>query len=80
MREISKEESEVFEALIGGKYTNFALMSTEFDGVETAVIVAVSKEGENVMLEPIAILVKPELFDRLVQPDADMGTEKKTLN
>lgn len=81
MREITKEEKNVFEAITSGKYENFVLVSTEFDGVETAVIAAVSQDGEDMRIEPLAILVKPEFFKKLLNPAiTPTNEERKRLN
>lgn len=68
MSPINNEEAEVFEALVSGRYDNFALARTELDGEEVAVIVAITEDDEQFNVAPLAVLVTDELFSRLKDP------------
>jgi len=72
MDKITVQEQDLFQYLISGT-EGLALVKTEFDGVETAVICSVNNaEGEQVDLQPLAILVNDELFSKLKPPAKDV--------
>jgi len=69
-RAITQEEKDNFRALTSGEYTNFGLVNTTLNGVETAVIVAINEEtgdGE-IRMDPLAILINEQIFEMLTDP------------
>lgn len=69
---ITDAHRRIFAALTSGTYGNFGLVSTEFDGVPTAAIVAVTVTGDTIGIAPLAVFVQgsgPDhtLFDRLTE-------------
>lgn len=64
-RALNDSERAVFEAVRDPEYTNFALLNAEMDGRDVAVIVAVTTDGDQYDLGPVAVLVDDEMRDRL---------------
>jgi hypothetical protein len=72
---LTDRETDRFEQLIdllADRFVNArpALLRTELDGREVAVVVAVTEDGEDFRLDPLAVLVDDELNARLTPPDA----------
>jgi len=68
MRSITPEETKKYRHIISGQFSNFVLLSTELEGIETAVIAALNgKEGDYVT-EPLAVLVNKEILGKLKSP------------
>lgn len=72
---LAPEEDELFERTLTLVTTarrdygvRTALVRSAFDGVPVAVIAAVWPNDEGVLIEPLAILVTPELTERLTDP------------
>ena len=78
MRNITQEEAQKFRDITKGKFTNFILLSTEFQGIETAVIASLNGLEGDYTTEPLAILVNKEIFALLKNPGDDL-TEGKNL-
>jgi hypothetical protein len=56
--------------LLGNHFTNArpALLRAELDGREVAVVVAVTEDGEDFVMDPLAVIVDDELNARLAPP------------
>jgi len=72
MRSITDEEAKKFRDITNGHFTNFVLLSTEFQGIETAVIVSLNGLENDYITEPLAILVNKEIFALLKNPGDDL--------
>ena len=57
MTNITNQHREAFEALVSGRYDNFALFSCFVDGHPAAAIVAVNRDGEDYTLAPLFVSV-----------------------
>ncbi len=65
-RPLTSGESRVFNGIRDG--SNIVLMQTQFDGEETAVICAMTGEGDDIHVTPLAVLVTDAMFGRLSAP------------
>ena len=70
MTNITSQHREAFEALVSGRYSNFALFSCFVDGQPGAAIVAVNRDGEDYTIVPLFVSVT----DAMTLTDHD-GTE-----
>ena len=68
MRNIMPEETKKYRHIISGQFSNFVLLSTEFEGIETAVIAALNGTKGNYVTEPLAVLVNKEILKKLKNP------------
>lgn len=68
MRNITQEERKVFRDLISGQFSNFVLLATELDGIETCAIAALNGQEPNYTTKPLAVLVNKEIFPKLRSP------------
>ena len=68
MRDIMPEETKKYRHIISGQFSNFVLLSTEFEGIETAVIAALNGTKGNYVTEPLAVLVNKEILKKLKNP------------
>jgi hypothetical protein len=57
MTNITNQHREAFEALVSGRYSNFALFSCFVDGEPAAAIVAVNRDGAEYTLSPLFVSV-----------------------
>jgi hypothetical protein len=65
-RPLTDDEREIFDAVQNAG--NIALVQTQFDGEETAVIAAVYEDGDERIMEPLAVLVTDAIMARLMNP------------
>lgn len=72
---ISDDQRETFDALTSGDFTNFALISTLFDGEPTVAIAAIVEEGGTYIIQPLYVAVTDTMFDRLTDPAAGLEEE-----
>lgn len=72
MRSVTDESKAVFDSL-GLDFDNFALVSTEVGGIEADCIAALARDGEEITISPILIIVNEALFETLASPDKDLG-------
>jgi hypothetical protein len=74
-RPLTGEETETFTAIQGA--SNIALIQTTFDGQDTAVIASIVQDENNGgMVYPLAVLLTPEMMDKLADPfDEDQGKD-----
>ena len=72
MRNITQEEAQKFRDITKGKFTNFILLATEFQGIETAVIASLNGLEGDYITEPLAVLVNKEIFALLKNPGDDL--------
>lgn len=74
MRALTEAEINLFDALgavMSGEYANArpAVVNTELDGRDVAVVVAVGQEDDgSYLLTPLAVLVDDDLRERLTPP------------
>jgi len=68
MRDITPEETKKYRHIISGQFSNFVLLATEFDGIETAVIAALNGTKGNYVTEPLAVLVNRGILKKLKSP------------
>jgi hypothetical protein len=59
MTNITPEHRAVFEALISGRFDNFALLSCFVAGEPAAAIVAVNRDGEDYTIRPLFVAITP---------------------
>lgn len=57
MTNITAQHQALFEALTSGQYRNFALFSCFVNGAPGAAIVAVNRNGEDFLIEPLFVSV-----------------------
>lgn len=65
---ITAEHRRAFDALASGQYSNFALVSTTFEGEPTAAIAVVTEDGDEFVITPIAVFLTGDMFARLTDP------------
>jgi len=68
MRSITPEETKKYRHIISGRFSNFVLLATELEGIETAVIAALNGTKGNYVTEPLAVLVNKEILGKLKNP------------
>lgn len=62
MTNITPAMKKEFQALVSGKYDNFALFSCFVNGEPSAAIVTVTKEGEDVSFTPLFVSITPQMI------------------
>ncbi len=68
MRSITPEETKKYRHIISGQFSNFVLLSTELEGIETAVIAVLNGTKGDYVTEPLAVLVNREILGKLKSP------------
>ena len=68
MRDITPEETKKYRHIISGQFSNFVLLSTELEGIDTAVIAALNGTQGDYVTEPLAVLVNREILGKLKSP------------
>ena len=68
MRSITPEETKKYRHIISGQFSNFVLLATELEGIDTAVIAALNGKQGDYVTEPLAVLVNKEILGRLKSP------------
>ena len=79
MRSITPEEAKKYRHIISGQFSNFVLLSTELEGIETAVIAALNGEKGDYVTEPLAVLVNKEILGKLKSPGAELIAGKTVI-
>lgn len=72
MRDITQEEAKKFRDLTSGQFSNFVLLATELDGVETSVVASLNGRKGDYVTEPLAVLVNKVIFRKLKSPGDDL--------
>lgn len=72
MRNITPEETKKYRHIISGQFSNFVLLSTELEGIETAVIAALNGTKGDYVTEPLAVLVNKDIFKMLKNPGVEL--------
>lgn len=72
MRSITYEEAKKFRDIISGQFSNFVLLATELDGVETSVIASLNGKKGDYVTKPLAVLVNKAIFRKLKSPGDDL--------
>lgn len=73
-RPLTDYEKDTFSFIQHAHGEDIALVQTAFDGEPTAVIAAVSRDGESYVLSPLAVLVTPGMLPRLTDPTQDASS------
>ena len=68
MRSITEEEKKLFRDLISGQFSNFVLLATELDGIETCTIAALNGKEPDLRTKPLAVLVNKQILRKLKSP------------
>ncbi|MBN1156541.1 hypothetical protein JXA85_02930 [Candidatus Woesearchaeota archaeon] len=68
MRNITQEEAKKYRDITSGQFSNFVLLATELDGIETSVIASLNGRPGDYTTKPLAVLVNKEIFRRLKSP------------
>ena len=79
MRSITPEETKKYRHIISGQFSNFVLLSTELEGIETAVIAALNGTKGDYVTEPLAVLVNKEILRKLKSPGAELIAGKTVI-
>ena len=79
MRDIMPEETKKYRHIISGQFSNFVLLATEFEGIDTAVIAALNGEPGSYITEPLAVLVNKEILRKLKNPGAVLVAGKNVV-
>lgn len=58
---ITPAHKDAFQALVSGRYDNFALFSCFVNGVPASCIVAVKAQGDEVLITPLFVSVTPDM-------------------
>lgn len=58
---ITPAHKDAFQALVSGRYDNFALFSCFVNGVPASCIVAVTAQGDEVLITPLFVSVTPDM-------------------
>ena len=72
MRNITQEEAKKYRDITSGRFSNFVLLATELDGVETSVIASLDGKKGDYTTTPLAVLVNKEIFRKLKSPGATL--------
>ncbi|MBN1156550.1 hypothetical protein JXA85_02975 [Candidatus Woesearchaeota archaeon] len=72
MRNITQEEAKKYRDITSGQFSNFVLLATELDGVETSVIASLDGKPGDYITTPLAVLVNKEIFKKLKSPGATL--------
>ena len=72
MRDIMPEETKKYRHIISGQFSNFVLLSTELEGVETSVIASLNGKKGDYVTKPLAVLVNKEIFKKLKSPGSNL--------
>lgn len=59
---ITSAHTDAFNALTSGDYGNFALFSCFVNGVPASCIVAVTEEGDRILITPLFVSITPEMI------------------
>jgi hypothetical protein len=59
---ITPLHTEVFNAMTSGDYGNFALFSCFVNGAPASCIVAVTEEGDRILITPLFVSITPEMI------------------
>ena len=59
---IMPAHTDVFDALTSGDYGNFALFSCFVNGAPASCIVAVTEEGDRILITPLFVSITPEMI------------------
>jgi hypothetical protein len=70
---ITKEHEDSFNAMVSGKYDNFALFSCFVNGTPTSAIVSINKEGPEYIVVPLFVAITDDM--KITDHD---GTEPRT--
>jgi hypothetical protein len=70
-RALTAEERAVFDAIQNSP--DIALIQTQFDGEETAVIALIIEDNSGYQVHPLAVLVTDAIMDRLTDPTPESG-------
>ena len=68
MRSITDDEKKLFRDLTSGRFSNFVLLATKIDGIETAVIAAMDGREPHITTRPLAVLVNKDILQKLEHP------------
>ena len=79
MRDIMPEETKKYRHIISGQFSNFVLLSTELEGVETSVIASLNGKKGDYVTKPLAVLVNKEIFKKLKSPGSDLIVGKNLI-
>ena len=79
MRSITPEETKKYRHIISGQFSNFVLLATELEGIETAVIATLNGTKGNYVTEPLAVLVNKEILGKLKNPGAVLVAGKSLI-
>ena len=79
MREITQDERKVFRDLIGGQFSNFVLLATELDGIETCTIAALNGQEPDLTTKPLAVLVNKEILQKMKSPGETLVAGKTII-
>lgn len=68
-RPLTEEERETFRYITADSCSpGIALVQTQFDGEETAVIACITEDNGEYQIEPLAVLVTDAIMARLTDP------------
>lgn len=79
MRSITYEETKKFRDIISGQFSNFVLLSTELEGIETAVIASLDGKQGDYVTTPLAVLVNKEIFKMLKSPGSELVVNRNLI-
>jgi len=72
---LNANERKLFNALRDPEYSNFTLLQAEFEGRRATFIVGVTREGDDYLLSPLAVLLNRRLYDRCTCDGKPLGSE-----
>ena len=79
VKSITYEEAKKYRDITSGQFSNFVLLSTELEGVETSVIASLDGKKGDYVTKPLAVLVNKEIFKRLKSPGSDLIVGKNLI-
>jgi len=79
MRNITYEEAKKFRDLTSGQFSNFVLLATELDGIETSVIASLDGKKGDYVTTPLAVLVNKAIFRKLESPGDNLIHNKNLI-
>jgi len=79
LRSITHEEAKKFRDLTSGQFSNFVLLATEFDGIDTTVIASLDGKKGDYVTTPLAVLVNKAIFTKLKSPGAELVHNKNLI-
>lgn len=68
---LQQTETDLFKSLIGGEFSNFALIEGEFRGKRAVFVACVNRDGQDFLITPLAVLLREEDLEHCLGPGGE---------